>query len=174
MTPRHPNGFGFSDETIRRWTNTLVVLLVVVTGLGLGLGLASDADRAPSWLGTVATVVTVAGVVGPVLAAAVVGGESIRRGGGVIGVLLTYGLVAGATGHALEIGWAFWTGSIALGLGVVGFWVIGWIARVPMYIGLPWAHGTVVQRSDAPPTDHIGTDDPRLRPRRRPGLRRSR
>jgi hypothetical protein len=174
MSARHPSGFRFSDDTINRWSGSLVAVLFVVTGVGLGLGLASDTEGSPGWLGIVATVVTVGGVVGPILAAAVFGGESIRRGGGVIGALFTYGLVAGAAGLGLDIGWAFWTGVVATGLGVMGFWVIGWIAKVPMYIGVPWAHGRVVKRSDAAPTDRIGTDDPRLRPRRRTTLKRPR
>jgi hypothetical protein len=113
--------------------------------------------------------VVVFGIVGPLLAAAVLGGESIRRGGGFIGVLVTAGLVAGASGDGFGIPWLMWSGGIALGLGIVGFWVIGWIAKVPMYIGLPWAHGKVVQRDDTPPKDVIRADDPRLRPKRRPG-----
>jgi hypothetical protein len=166
MTSRHPNGFRFSDEFIHRWERILVGALFGLTALGLALGLATEIDGSPSWLGALATVVVVVGVVGPLLAGAILGGESIRRGGGVIGVLVVTGLVGGASGQALGIDWLMIGGGITLALGVIGFWAIGWIAKVPMHIGLPWAHGEVVQRDDSAPEDLIGGDDPRLRPRR--------
>lgn len=163
MTTRHPNGFLLSQETIDRWTKSLVITMFVVSAIGIGLGVASDSDGAPEWLGTIATVVLATGIVGPLLAAGIMGGEAIRRGGGVIGVLVVGGLVGVAAGTVFESRWTVVVGAIALGLGIVGFWVIGWIAKVPMYVGLPWSHGRVVQRSDAPPGDRLGTDDPRLR-----------
>ncbi|MRK00543.1 hypothetical protein GEV27_03310 [Aeromicrobium sp. S22] len=166
MTARHPNGFRFSDEFINRWTRLLVIALFVITGAGIALGVASDADGAPGWLGAAAAVVLVLGIAGPIIASAVLGGEAIRRGGGVIGALFAVGLLAGASGAALEIPWLMWGGGIVLALGIVGFWVIGWIAKVPMYIGLPGAHGKVVQREDDRPEDLFGGDDPRLRVKR--------
>ncbi|AWB93438.1 hypothetical protein [Aeromicrobium chenweiae] len=166
MTARHPNGFRFSDEFIKKWTNALIITLFVVTGVGVALGLASDADAAPSWLGEAAVVVIVIGVVGPILASAVLGGEAIRKGGGVIGLLFTAGFVAGGAGKGFEIPWLMWTGGVVAALGVLSFWVIGWIAKVPMYIGLPRAHGKVIQRKDSPPRDYFGGDDPRLRVKR--------
>jgi hypothetical protein len=166
MTARHPNGFRFSDELIKRWTNRLIVAIFVIGGVGVGLSAATEIDASPSWLGTIAAVVMIGGVVGPLLAAAVLGGESIRRGGGVVGVLLVAGLAAGGAGQIVDRPWLTWAGAAALALSVIAFWTMGWIAKVPMYIGLPWAHGEIVQRDDSAPKDLIGGDDPRLRLKR--------
>ncbi|MCD9198745.1 hypothetical protein [Aeromicrobium wangtongii] len=166
MTSRHPSGFRFSDEFIKRWTNRLVIAIFAIGGIGIGLSAATEIDGSPDWLGTVAAIVLIGGVVGPLLAAAVLGGESIRRGGGLVGVLLVGGLGAGGAGQVIDRPWLTWCGAAAVALSVIGFWAMGWIAKVPMYIGLPWAHGDVVQRDDSAPKDLFGGDDPRLRPRR--------
>ena len=74
------------------------------------------------------------------------GGEAIRAGGGVIGFLLGIGVVSSAIA-ATDLGRDFlgpvWAPVALFGgigcvvLGVIGFWVIGWIARVPMWLQAP-------------------------------------
>ena len=169
VTTRQSNGFRFSDAFIQRWTTILCSAIVVLPMVGIGLGFWSDHDSAPDGMSTIAVAVMCGGLVVPLLGAAVLGGEAITRGGGLIGAMLTYGLVAGSAGYALDVGWAFWTGLLAVAVAVPGFWIIGWIAKVPMYLGLPWAHGRVVRREDPSDDQDIKTDDPRVRVRPRRG-----
>lgn len=166
MSPPRSSTFRYSDAFVKRATWVLIACMFVLPAVGIGLGISSDGDWAPEWLGTFAGIFTVGGFVAPILVAAILGGEAITRGGGLVGLLFTYGLVGGATGQALGIGWLKWTGIAALVATVVGFWVIGWIAKVPMYVGRPGAHGPVVQRKDPSPSHQIIDDDPRLRPKR--------
>lgn len=148
MNASNGNGFRMSDAFIRRWTRILIVLVIGLPLTGIGLGIASDGDWAPDWLSTAGLVVVVVGFVGPILAAAILGGESIRRGGGIVGALLTYGMVGWATGKTHDIGWLLWTGVAACVLAVIGFWVMGWKAGVPMYVGTPRFHSKTVQRPE--------------------------
>jgi hypothetical protein len=161
MTPRKPGTFRFDTATTDRWTRVLLVVLGVTVGVGIGLGIASDSAGAPDWLATAATVVVIAGVAVPLLVAAVLGGEAITRGGGLVGALLVAGMAVA--------GWGFWddstpwkvAGFALAGAAVVGFWVMGWRAGVPMYVGLPWSHGRVVQNR---PPDALDPDALRVRP----------
>jgi hypothetical protein len=120
VTTRQRNGFRYGDAFIQRWTTILCSAIVVLPMVGIGLGFWSDHDSAPDGMPTIAVVVMCAGFVIPLLAAAVLGGEAIARGGGLIGAMLTYGLLAGSAGHTLDIGWAFWTGLLAVALAVPG------------------------------------------------------
>ena len=155
MTAPNPRGFRFSERFINRWTRILIIAMIGLPLIGIALGISSDGDWAPDWLGTFALVFTIVGFVGPILAAAIMGGESITRGGGVVGALFTYGLIGGPTGQSLGIGWLAWTGYIALAVSVIGFWVIGWRAGVDMYVGLPGARIKTVRRK---PTSHKAED----------------
>lgn len=155
VTTRNPRGFRYSDGFIRRWTRVLVIAMIGLPLIGIGLGISSDGDWAPDWLSTFALVFTVVGFVGPILIAAVLGGESIVRGGGLIGAVCTYGLIGGPTGQVLKIGWLRWTGFTALALSVVGFYVIGWRAGVEMYVGRPNARIATFRRR---PTSHRADD----------------
>ncbi|MDN4645716.1 hypothetical protein [Arthrobacter sp. PsM3] len=82
----------------------------------------------------------------PLLLSGILGGEAIMAGGGFIGFSLIAGLfafVAGGTDQGLELlgpVWAPWAfgGDIALTvLAGAGFSIIGWIARVPMWLQAP-------------------------------------
>ena len=138
MSERNNNGFRMSDGFIERWTRVLAVSVVAVPVLGIALGFASDGDWAPSWLGDAAVVIIAVGVVVPLLLAAVMGGEAITRGGGLIGALLTFGIVALVAGSGLDRpGWAT-AGTVALVVSAPGFVWIGWRAGVPMtFLGIP-------------------------------------
>src|SRR3954466_9514377 len=109
MSTPKARGFRYSDTFIRRWTRIEIPAVIGLPLIGIALGISSDADSAPDWLGTFAGVFTIAGFVGPVLIAAILGGESIVRGGGVVGAMFTYGLVGGPTGQVVGIGWLMWT-----------------------------------------------------------------
>ena len=149
MTAPDPRGFRYSEAFINRWTRLLIVAMIGLPLIGIALGVSSDGDWAPNWLSTFALVFTVVGFVGPILVAAVLGGESITRGGGVVGALFTYGLIGGPTGQVLEIGWLMWTGYAALVAATIGFWVIGWRAGVDMYVGRPGARIKTIRREPA-------------------------
>lgn len=137
VTPR-PNAKGnpyqFSSTFIRRMTVVLCIAIVVlpIAGFIYGATLGSDYEE---WQSAIALTLIVGGFGLPLLAAAVLGGEAIRRGGGFVGLLFTLGLIGGPTGSTFGIGWLAVAGYIALGLSVILFFVIGFASKVPMWIG---------------------------------------
>jgi phosphotransferase system glucose/maltose/N-acetylglucosamine-specific IIC component len=144
-----PKGrYRFSDRFIKRATTTLLVAMGVIVVAGFVLGFVSDgvSGEAGEQLANTAIVVVVAGFVLPLLIAAILGGESLKRGAGVIGFGLIVGLLLVATTlaestRAFYGSWAvaaFWVGVALLVLGVVGFWLVGSAARVPMWLQLPF------------------------------------
>jgi hypothetical protein len=101
------------------------------------------------------------GIVLPLLIAAVLGGEAIRAGGGVVGFFFIAGLftiIAGENELGQEmIGpvwapWALWGGGALMVLGGAGFWIIGWIAKVPMWIQAPFLGSPRVDMRGRPET----------------------
>lgn len=132
--PASPHRFRYSDRFIRVWTIVLCTLIVVLplSGMIYGATLGSDYE---AWQGWLAGGLIIGGVAIPLLIGAVLGGEAIRRGGGIVGVLFTLGLIGGPTGSVLGIIWLTVAGFSALALGVIGFFVIGFAAKVPMWIG---------------------------------------
>jgi hypothetical protein len=88
----------------------------------------------------------VAGFVLPLLVAAILGGEALKPGAGFIGFGLILGLLLVATTiaeatRAFYGSWAvaaFWIGIVLLvGCGI-GFWLVGFAAKVPMWLQLPF------------------------------------
>lgn len=130
------NPYRFSRGFIRRMTVILVMAIVVLPSAGIIYGLTLDSDYEP-WQGNIATGLLAGGFAVPLIAAAVLGGEAIRRWGGLVGFLFAAGLIAGPTGQVFGIRWLAIAGYVALGLGVVGFFVIGFASKVPMWIGTP-------------------------------------
>lgn len=133
--------YRLTGRTIKLWTTVLslsIPILLVLGGVVAYVSsLVADADDVESNPGIiVGVVIMVSGVVFPLLAAAALGGESLHRGGSVVGVLLTAGLLGTAAGAVVDIpGMTPW--SIAAMIGsVVGFFVLGFIRRVPMWIGI--------------------------------------
>ncbi|MDI3213409.1 hypothetical protein [Arthrobacter sp. AL12] len=119
------------------------------------------------------------------LLAAVLGGEAIRAGGGFIGFFLILGMLAAVAGGT-ELGqemlgrtwtpWAFWGGTALMALAVGSFWIVGWIARVPMWLQAPvlGSPRVVVRGSSENPADIVRPNElderapVRYLPQRRP------
>ena len=117
-------------------TVILCIAIVVLPGIGIAYGITLDGGYQP-WQGAIATGLTIGGFAIPLIAAAVLGGEAIRRGGGFVGFLFAAGLIAGPTGLVLGIPWIAIAGFVALAAGCILFFVIGFAAKVPMWIGTP-------------------------------------
>ena len=135
-TTRNP--YRFSPRFIRWVTAALCITIVVVPSVGIVYGVSLGSDYEP-WQGNIATGLTIGGFVAPLLAASVLGGEAIRRGGGFVGFLFAAGLIAGPTGSVIGIPWLAISGYIVLGVGCILFFVSGFAAKVPMWIGTPGA-----------------------------------
>jgi hypothetical protein len=142
------NRYRFSDRFIAIGTWVLIGILVVCLGAGLLLGFIGDGvgGDAGEILSGVAVCLIIGGFAVPLLAAAVLGGEAIKRGGGIIGFFLIVGLgcavAGGAGGVAEELGpvWRpilLWGGIGLMVVACAGFWIIGYLAKVPMWIQAP-------------------------------------
>lgn len=170
---RRPAGtYRFSDRFIKTATTVLIALMLVSVIAGFIIGPLSDTvdGEAGDALGITAAVLVIGGLVVPLLLAAVLGGEAIRAGAGIIGFFLIAGLfaaVAGSTELGLDLlgsawtPWAFWCGVALMALSVIAFWIVGWIARVPMWLQGPFIGSprVVVRGSSASPTDVVLPND---------------
>ncbi|MCB5282520.1 hypothetical protein QK292_15090 [Arthrobacter sp. AL08] len=168
-----PNGkFRFSDRFLKVVTTALITVMLVSIAAGFILGPLSDNvdGRAGDVLGNVAVALIIGGLVLPLLLAAVLGGEAIRAGAGFVGFFLIAGMLAAAVGTT-EAGqellgpvwgpWAVWGGGALMVLAVGGFWIVGWIARVPMWIQAPVAGSprVYVRGSSKNPADRVLPND---------------
>ena len=135
--------YRFSTATIARWTRILkwsipglIVPGVLVLAVNWLIGsVFFDADAGSSIGLIIGAAIVTAGFILPLLGAAIFGGESLVRGGGVVGGLLVVGMLTTAVGSALEHeDWRFW-GIVIIVAGAVGFFILGFIRRVPMWIG---------------------------------------
>ncbi len=129
-----PNPYRFSPMFIRAMTIILSIAIVVLPAVGIIYGATLGSDYA-EWQSVLAFALIIGGFAVPLIAASVLGGEAIRRGGGFVGFLFAAGLIGGPTGSVLGIPWLAVVGYIALGLGVVLFFVIGFASKVPIWIG---------------------------------------
>ncbi|TFV95384.1 hypothetical protein [Orlajensenia leifsoniae] len=169
---KRTGSYRFTPRFISVTTRVLMGVLLGMVALGFILGFISDgvAGEAGETLGTIALGLILGGFLLPLLVAAVLGGEAIMAGGGIIGFLLIVGLVMTAAGST-EIGRDFvgdewmpglFSGGIILSvLAVAGFWVIGWIMKVPMWI---LGSRRTYQRTDAAESTDV---DPARSVRRR-------
>ena len=170
---RRPDGtFRFSDRFIKLATIVLVTIMVVSVSAGFIMGTLSDAavGRAQDDLITAAGALIIGGFMLPLLLAAVLGGEAIRAGGGFIGFFLILGMMAAVAGGT-ELGqemlgrawtpWAVWGGVAMMAFATGGFWIIGWIARVPMWLQAPGLGSprVVVRGSSDNPADIVLPND---------------
>lgn len=140
--------YRFSGRFIKTTTTVLITAMLAMIAAGFILGPLSDNFEGETGevLGIVAVALIIGGLGLPLLIGAVLGGEAIRPGGGIIGFLLIAGMFAAAAGMT-EAGqemlgpvwgpWAFWGGTTLMVLAVGGFWIIGWIAKVPMWLQAP-------------------------------------
>ena len=160
--------FRFSDRFIKTATTIISTVMVVSVIAGFIIGPLSSkvAGEAGDALGTAAIALIIGGTVVPLLLAAVLGGEAIRAGGGFIGFFLIAGMLA-ATAGGTELGlellgrawapWALWSGVAMMVLAGAGFWIIGWIARVPMWLQAPFPGSprVIVRGSSDNPADVV-------------------
>ncbi len=142
--------------------------MLVSIAAGFIIGPLSDnvAGEAGDALGMVAAALVIGGLAVPLLLAAVLGGEAIRAGAGVIGFFLIVGMFAAAAGGSglgqellgpVWTPWAFWGGIALMVLAGGSFWIVGWIARVPMWIQAPFfgSPRVVVRGSSENPVDLV-------------------
>jgi hypothetical protein len=129
-----PDGtYRLSQRTIRIWTRVLVAAIFV--GLAAAIVVFVIAGILESeFLSIVAASILGAAILLPLLLGAYLGGESLARFGGLVGLVLVAGMVLGATGMVTKA-WFGWLGLGLVLLATVGFWVLGFHRRVPMSIG---------------------------------------
>jgi hypothetical protein len=119
----------------------LCTIVIVAPLTGLILLATTDSPDPQPW----GLVLLIAGLGGPLLAGAVLGGNAIRRGEGWIGLGFFLGFVGVSVDPALG---PLWFGPVAgiaivvagvllLLLSGIGFWIIGWKVKVPMWLQLP-------------------------------------
>jgi hypothetical protein len=144
-----PTGrYRLSDRFIRRATAVLLTVMGVAVATGLVLGLVSDTldGDAAETLGNLGGSLVIGGLIVPLLAAAILGGEAIKAGGGFLGFGLVLGVALVAlvpTVEALDVLGAYrvplyWAGWVLIVGCTVGFFVIGFIAKVPMWLRAPF------------------------------------
>jgi hypothetical protein len=172
--------YRFSDQFIRRATAVLLIIMSVVVATGVVLGLVADSlgGDAVDTLGNLGGGLVVGGLLVPLLVAAILGGEAIKAGGGFLGFGLVLGVALVAllpTVEALDIlgawrvplHWAGWVLIVACG---IGFFIIGFIAKVPMWLRAPFLdspgfslHGRSERDGGANLTAHPDRNEPRSR-----------
>jgi len=170
---RRPDGtFRFSGRFIKMATTVLVSFMLVSVIAGFVLGALSDtvARDARDDLVTAAGTLIIGGITLPLLLAVVLGGEAIRAGGGFIGLFLILGMLAAVAGGT-ELGqemlgrtwtpWALWGGIALMALATASFWIVGWIARVPMWLQGPFLGSprVIVRGSSDNPADIVLPND---------------
>lgn len=140
--------YRFSGRFIGWTTTVLMVSMIGMVAAGFIVGFYSDSVEGESGdiLGMVAVALIIGGLTLPLLIAAVLGGEAIRKGAGAIGFFLMVGMFATVAGST-ELGrkllgpdwtpWAVPGGTALMIIAVVSFWIVGWIAKVPMWIQDP-------------------------------------
>ncbi|MFG6401352.1 hypothetical protein [Microbacterium sp. P04] len=144
--------FRFSDRFIKRTTITLLVSIPVLFLIGLAVSVITytavqDAGGDPGEaLGpTIGFWIMMGAIILPLAIAAGLGGEALVRGGFLVGLTLVSGIAVVAISPAVDQAWLQPWGYAVMALGVVLFFVIGFIRYVPMWIGLPFARpGRVV------------------------------
>lgn len=164
-----PTGmFRFSDRFIKTATTVLITVMLVSIAAGFIIGPLSDnvAGEAGDALGLTAGALIIGGLVVPLLLGAVLGGEAIRAGAGFIGFFLIVGMFAVVAGST-ELGqemlgpvWtprAFWGGSALMVVAGASFWIVGWFARVPMWLQAPFRGSPrlIVRGSSENPADIV-------------------
>ena len=135
--------YRLSDDTIRIWTRVLSISIPVLVLAGfivmfVGNHIADsnpgmDVEESPLWI--LGGCIMVSGAVVPLLIGAALGGEALHKNGWIVGVLLAGGVIATSIGDVFDVGGLKWGGLAAMCVGGIGFFVLGFIRRVPMWIG---------------------------------------
>lgn len=131
---RRNSYYRYSDRFITIATRVLITILIGGVGLGLLAGAISGAAYELRWLGTVASVLVIGGIAIPILGGAWLGGQSLVRFGGFVGLGLILGLVAAAVGFSIGPVLLGIVGAVVGVLSLVGFFVMGFVANVPVTV----------------------------------------
>jgi hypothetical protein len=138
---RYPSRYRFSARTIRVLRRVFIITLIVGLAGGIGFGVIASGivgGTPPAWAQAISFSLIGIGIVVPIGGGAVFGGEAIMRFGGFVGGLFAFGLIAVAFGTTFGLRLLFWLAIAALVFSVVLFFVIGHLAKVPMWIQLPF------------------------------------
>ncbi len=125
----------------------LMGLMAVLAGVSVGIGAWLTRDGEILGETTSAALFTTP-VVLPIAIAAVIGSLAVHRHAWIPALGLSAGLWLGPVGQLTEQEAFFVAGATLFAAGIIGFWVAGWIARFPMWIGWGSSKWVEVQRSD--------------------------
>ena len=128
-------------------TGIFLVMMAVLGAIALGIGtwLTRDGEMLDE---TTSAVLFTTPVVLPIGIAAVMGGLVVHRRGWIPALGLSVGMGVGVVGQLTDEIRLFQLGAAAFGLSILGFWVVGWIARFPMWIGFGQSKWVEVQRPE--------------------------
>lgn len=128
-----PDGtYRLSERAITIWTRVLVAVIIAGAAVGLTLIIVA-AVLESDVVAIVGMSVLGAGILLPLLLGAYLGGESLARFGGLVGLALFLGIVGGAAGLVLHQWWV-WLGLGLLVAATIGFFLMGFHRSVPMSI----------------------------------------
>jgi hypothetical protein len=134
--------YRYSDTFIRKMTNWLIAYIFIGTGLGFGIGAMGDVffahTNTPTWYTVLAVTIMASGVGLPLLVSAWLGASALNKYAGPVGLLLCAGIGALAYGQVVkgQSMW-IWIGATALVVSVGLFFLIGFRAKVAMWLQLP-------------------------------------
>lgn len=136
------NTYRYSPEYIHKATRAFKFILYIGVGLGLVLGAVGIGGiyegNPPVWLGILVGILIGGGVLIPLFGSAWMGGESIRKHGGWVGILFVLGILSLATGLTYKsISYLFPVGIAVTVIAIILLFVIGIAAKVPIWFGLP-------------------------------------
>jgi len=122
-----------SEQTIRRWTRWLTRPLLVWCAIGIVVSIVGLIQHDDTVMALGAGFV-VLGIFFALVVAAFLGGQTLARFGGLVGLALVAGIVLGVAG-GLVAWWVTLLGVALFVLAVIGFFIMGVRRRVPMWIG---------------------------------------
>jgi hypothetical protein len=134
--------YRYSTKFINTLTGWLIAWIFIGTGLGFGLGALGDVFYAhtdvPTWYTVLAVTVMASGVGLPLLVGAWLGASALNKYAGPVGLLLCAGIGALTYGKVVEgqSMW-IWIGATTLVVCVGLFFLIGFRAKVAMWLQLP-------------------------------------
>lgn len=121
----------------------MAVLAAIATGIGTWL--TRDGERLD---GTTSALLYTVPFVLPIGIAAVMGGLVVHPRGWIPALGVSAGMGVGVVGQLTDEVWLFRAGAALFALGILGFWVAGWVARFPMWIGFGQSKWVEVQRPE--------------------------
>lgn len=142
---RYDNEYRLSETTLKRWTRALIALLIagvggcvvvmLVAGIMYGNG---PVDEIPSWVFPTMSWLAGLGIVIPLIGASILGGLAIHRFGWIPLLVLVLGMIVASFSNLFGVGYLAIYGFIAIGLGVIGIFVIAVkFTKVPIWLQLP-------------------------------------